>query len=487
MQPPPTAQIDWTLLGAVALGALLSSMTASVINVALPDIAREFHVDPSRIAWVVLAFLLTVTVLLLLAGRLGDMIGPGRVYLLGFTVFGIASLGSALAPTELMLVASRAAQAIGSAMVMATAPALLTQSAPVHRRGFTLGFMSTAVYVGLAIGPPVGGELVRWLGWRSVFFSMAIVSAIVLSVAFRIVPRSPVVKQRHRFDPVGAILIGVGTLSFLLACTRGPDWGWFHPATIGLTVTAVALLPVFVLFELRHPAPTLDPRLFRSVVFSSAALAAVLNYITVFLALYLLPFALRDGQQMPPSMVGRVLAAQAAGMALFTFTSGWLSDKLGPRGLAAGGMLVTAVGMLGLSLSWPTTGVTTPMFWLFICGAGTGVFISPNSSALMGSAPASQQGSAGGVMALARTLGMALGVAVASGIFATAFPEGHVEGWPESANSVVRLGLQISAACSTIAALVSFFGYGRSDPLAHPLESPAPTPEPMVPGNIKTK
>ncbi|HQK16676.1 MAG TPA: MFS transporter, partial [Polyangiaceae bacterium] len=99
MQPPPTAQIDWTLLGAVALGALLSSMTASVINVALPDIAREFHVDPSRIAWVVLAFLLTVTVLLLLAGRLGDMIGPGRVYLLGFTVFGIASLGSALAPT----------------------------------------------------------------------------------------------------------------------------------------------------------------------------------------------------------------------------------------------------------------------------------------------------------------------------------------------------------------------------------------------------
>jgi MFS family permease len=132
--PAPTdsqqQRIAWTLLGTVSFGAMLSSMTASVINVALPDIARDFLIDPSRAAWVILSFLLTVTVLLLVAGRLGDMLGAGRVYLMGFAIFGAASLGSAVAPSEAVLIATRAGQAVGAAMIMATAPALLTQSVP---------------------------------------------------------------------------------------------------------------------------------------------------------------------------------------------------------------------------------------------------------------------------------------------------------------------------------------------------------------------
>ncbi len=455
----PSPQIAWTLLGTVSFGAMLSSMTASVINVALPDIARDFLIDPSRAAWVILSFLLTVTVLLLVAGRLGDMVGAGRVYLVGFAIFGAASLGSAVAPSEAVLIATRAAQAVGAAMIMATAPALLTQSVPANRRGFALGFMSTGVYLGLTIGPPVGGELVRWLGWRSIFFAMVVVSVLVLGVGLRAIPRTRQQAQTKTFDPVGALLIAGGTLSFLLACTRGPAWGWTHPATIGLAVGSLVLLPVFVAYELRRPAPTLDPRLFRSTVFSSAVAAAVLNYMTLFLAIYLLPFALRDGQQVEASTVGRVLASQAAGMALFAFGSGWLSDKVGSRGLAAGGMLVTCAGMAGLASSWPTSGVLAPMGWLFLCGAGTGVFISPNSSALMGAAPRSHQGSAGGVMGLARTLGMALGVAVASGLFATVFPDGRVVGWPEGADAVVRLGLTLGAGIAALAAVVSFFGH----------------------------
>lgn len=459
----PEQRISWSLLGTVSFGSMLSAMTASVINVALPDIARDFHVDPSRAAWVILAFLLTVTVLLLLAGRLGDLLGQGRVYLLGFGIFGAAALGSALAPTEAVLIGTRAGQAVGASMVMATAPALLTLSVPSSRRGFALGFMSTAVYVGLTIGPPVGGELVHWLGWRSVFYAMVVVSTIIMLAAARTLPlRHPETKTRV-FDPVGAGLIAAGTLSFLLACTRGPVWGWTHPATVGLAVLALILLPVFVVFELRHRAPTLDPRLFRSVVFSSAVTAAVLNYITLFLAIYLLPFALRDGQNMEASVVGRVLAGQAAGMALLALGSGWISDKLGSRGLATGGMLVTAAGMLGLSLSWPTSGVVTPMAWMFVCGAGTGVFISPNSSALMGAAPKTHQGSAGGVLGLARTLGMTLGVALGSALFATVFPDGRVEGhWPEEADGVVRLGLQLGAASAVLAAAVSFFGHAKA-------------------------
>jgi MFS family permease len=291
---------------------------------------------------------------------------------------------------------------------------------------------------------------------------MVVVSVLVMAAALRAIPlRRPEAKARA-FDPVGATIIAAGTLTFLMACTRGPAWGWTHPATIGLAVASVLLLPVFVVFQLRHRAPTLDPRLFGSVVFSSAAVSAILNYVTLFLAIYLLPFALRDGQQMQASTVGRVLAAQAAGMALFAFGSGWLSDRVGSRGLAAGGMLVTALGMLGLSLSWPTSGVVVPMAWLFVCGAGTGVFISPNSSALMGAAPKTQQGSAGGVMGLSRTLGMTLGVALASGLFATVFPQGRVLGWPVAADGVVRLGLQLGAGCALLAAVVSWLGHAKA-------------------------
>jgi EmrB/QacA subfamily drug resistance transporter len=454
--------ISWTLLCTVSFGALLSSMTASVIGVALPDIAREFQIDPSRAAWVVLGFLLTVTALLLLAGRLGDLFGPGRVYLTGFAIFGAASLGCAFSPTEPVLIACRVAQAVGSSLIMSTAPALLMQAAPPNRRGFALGFMSTSVYVGLAVGPPVGGELVRWLGWRSIFFAMVVVATIVFSVAVRVVPRTNHPSPSRALDPIGALLVGATIFFLLLPCARGSAWGWTHPATLALGATGLVLIPIAIGFEFKHPAPTLDPRLFRSAVFSSAAIAAALNYVTLFLATYLLPFALRDGQHMDASTVGRVVASQAAGMALFAFASGWLSDKLGPRGLAAGGMLVTGAGLLGFSLCWPTSGILVPMMWLFICGAGTGVFITPNSSALMGAAPRSQQGSAGGVMALARTFGMALGVAVASGLFATAFPSGTVVGmWPSGADDVVRTGLGIGALSALVASIVSFCGQSQ--------------------------
>ncbi|MCL2824958.1 MAG: MFS transporter [Polyangiaceae bacterium] len=395
--PNTSSRITWAILGSVSFGALLNSMMGSVINVAMPDIAREYSVDPSRAAWVVLGFLLAVTVLLLFAGRLGDLLGQGRVYLVGFAVFGAASLGCALAPTLSVLIATRVAQGVGASLVMSTAPALLIQSAPPNRRGFALGIMSTAVYVGLAIGPPVGGELVGWLGWRSIFFAMVAVSVIVFSIAVRVVPTRKPPRQPHALDPMGAVLVGGGILALLLACARAPVWGWTHSGTIALTAVGVVLLPAAIMFELKHPTPTLDPRVFRSSVFSSAAAAAVLNYVTLFLATYLLPFALRDGQHMEPSMVGRVIASQAAGMALFAFASGWLSDKLGPRGLAAGGMLVTGTGLFGLSMSWPTAGMMIPMLWLFVCGAGVGLFISPNSSALMGAAPRAQQGSAGGL------------------------------------------------------------------------------------------
>jgi EmrB/QacA subfamily drug resistance transporter len=458
------------MLGVVAFGSLLTAATSSVINVALPDMARDFGVDPSGAAWFVLAFLLAVTALLLAAGRLGDVLGHGRVYLAGFVVFGLGAAGCALAPSAGALVVARVVQGIGSAAVMATSPALSTLAVPPERRGFALGLVSTSIYLGLTVGPPLGGHAVGALGWRSIFWITLAASAAVVALAARVSPPARVAKRDGKLDAGGALLTAVGTLAFLLVATRGPSWGLRHPATLVSAAVAVATLPPFVWVELRHAAPTLDLRLFRSPVFSAAALSALLNYVSLFVAIYVLPFAMRDGQAMSPRQVGTVLSAQAVAMTLLAWGSGSLSDRIGSRGLATGGMLVLGAGMAGLAWSWPSSGMLVPAAWLFVCGAGTGVFVSPNSSALMGAAPRERQGIAGGVLGLARNLGMSVGVGIGAGLYASAFARSPGHGaWSPAADAAVRTGLGVSAVLAIVAAAVAWVARGSG-----PRKPPAP-------------
>jgi len=447
------------LLAVVALGAFLSTLTSSVINVALPDMARDFGVDPSEAAWFVLSFLLSVTVLLLPAGRVSDLLGHGRMYAVGMSIFAAASLGCAIAPSPAVFIVCRIMQGVGSSLAMASSPALMTLALPPERRGFGLGMMSTATYVGLTVGPPLGGSLVAALGWRSIFWASLVATLVTVFWALRVMPLRPPAGKSARFDIPGSLMAAIGTLAFLLLSTRGLAWGLLSPASIVCAAIAIVLMPVFVWTELRHPAPTLDFRLFRARVFSSATASAMLNYVALFIPIFLIPFALRDGQGMTPQQVGRVLASQALAMALLAWGSGTLSDRIGSRGLATGGMTVLGMGLAGLAWSWPTTGTMAPALWLFVCGAGTGVFISPNSSALMGSAPRERQGVAGGVMSLARNLGMTLGVAVGSGLFASVFGHDHRPGsWMPAADLAVRTGFIVAAVTAFTAAVVTWVG-----------------------------
>jgi MFS family permease len=259
-----TEQFNRPLLAVVAGATFLSALGSSVLNVSMPDIARTFDVDPSKASWYMLAFLLTVTVMLLPAGRLGDHVGHGRVYLAGFAVFGLGCLACALAPSSGIFIASRALAGLGSAFVMATSPALLTQASSPTRRGTSLGLMSTATYVGLTIGPPLGGEMLRWGSWRLVFWGSLVASIVVIIPSFWVLPLTKSKGTNARFDILGALIIAVGTLAFLLLCTRGPAWGIHHPGTIASAVVAIVLVPALFLAEGRHPSPTIDLRMFGS-------------------------------------------------------------------------------------------------------------------------------------------------------------------------------------------------------------------------------
>lgn len=448
-----------TLLALVTFGAFLSVAAGSILNVALPDIGREFGLPAADTVWFVLAFLVTVTVLLLLAGRLADVHGAGRAYVAGFFVFAAGSAGCALAGSAGALIGGRIAQGVGSAFTMATAPALLSLAMPAGKRGLALGLMSTATYVGLTVGPLAGGYLVEYLGWRSIFWLSGAVGLVVAAAGiFALRGRRLPTSKAASFDLAGAALIAVGTLSFLALVTEGPRRGLGHPVMLATAALWALSLPAFVLVERRHAAPVLDLELFRSRVFSTASVAAMLNYAALFVALFMLPFALRDGQKADPSTVGRVQAAQALAMALVAGVSGALSDRIGSRLLATAGMLALGAGMAGLAWMWPADAWTTAL-WLAVVGVGTGVFISPNSNAIMGSAPRNRQGIAGGVMGLSRNLGMTLGTAMASGLFASVGVGAKAAGsWSPAADAAVRTGLLVAAGVSVLAALIVWFG-----------------------------
>ena len=439
------------VLAVVGVGTLLSAMTGSTVTVALPAIGQDLGVSIEWTSWVMLSYLLSVTVLLPVCGWAGDRMGHRAVYLGGFGVFGLASLAAGLAPGFAWLIAARVMQGAGGAMVMSTGPALLTTTVPGARRGMALGIVATATYTGLTVGPSLGGALVGLGGWRWVLLVNTPVAAIVWFMGWRGLPRAAE-RRPMPFDGLGALTLFVGLPLLLIAMSRGGRWGWTAAPTLSLATLGVAAVALFIAVELRRDHPLLQLRLFYARVFAGATLSAVANYIAIFIQMILLPFYLMEGLNLSAPLAGMVLSAQPLAMALVAMPSGTLSDRVGTRGLAVLGLLIQAGGMVGLSTLSAESTATQAALWQAMLGLGTGVFISPNSSALMGAAPRHQQGMAGGVLALARSMGMMLGVASATAVFAAA---GGVTGgaWGQTNYDAMSLAFLVGAAVSLFGAV----------------------------------
>ena len=403
----------------VGVANVLTTMSASAVTVALPHLAPELGVALDAAGWVVSAFLLAVTVLLLVAGRVSDLVGHRSVYLAGFALFGAASVVCGLAGAFWLLIVGRVAMGIGGAMIMSASPALLTAAFPDNQRGRALGLASTAVYIGLTAGPVVGTAVVAALSWRALFLFNVPAACLVVALGWRFLPPGQR-RARVPFDWGGAATAIVGLPLVVVAVMQARHLGWTSPLVLGGLAGGGAILFAFVRIESRRPAPLIDLGLFRSRIFTGAALSALGNYVALFVSIILVPFYLEEGLGIPTQHAGFVLAAQPAVMALVATPAGRLSDRWGSRGLATGGLLLLAGGLVGLATVGEGTAGTTVALWQALMGLGTGIFISPNSSALMGAAPRRQQGVAGGVMSVARSLGMILGVSLGTSVFLAA-------------------------------------------------------------------
>lgn len=406
------------ILFTVGLGTLLSSLYNSVMNTILPFVDHALHISVSLSTWAVLSYLLVLSVLLLPVGRISDSLGQRPLLLLGFLLFGLATLWCGLANQFFILVIARALQAVAGAMILSVGPALLTTTFPPSERGKVLGLQATMTYLGLALGPFIGGWLTEWFGWHSVFWATSPLALVGLGLGFFCIPKTN--RTSIRLDYQGSLYYGIAIISliFLLnpAVVPQPRLYW----VVGLSMVCLLSGILFIRKQRTIARPLIDLRLFRKRNFGFGTLGAILNYLCFFIALFLLPLYLSDQRHWTAGKIGLWMTVTPIVMMIAAPVAGALYDRIGSRLLSTLGMLANALSLFALALIPAQIHVLFTLLLLvslLLGGLGTGLFAPPNNAAILQSAPAHQQGVASGTLATARYLGMMGGITIGGSLF----------------------------------------------------------------------
>ncbi|EGW38033.1 MFS transporter [Desulfosporosinus sp. OT] len=407
----------WYILATVSIGTFMATLDSSIVNVALPTISIKLQADLSILQWVVTAYLLTISSLLPVFGRIADLVGRKRVFSIGFLIFTLGSILCGLATNIWFLIGMRVLQALGASMLMANSAALIIANFPPKERGRALGLTGTVVALGSLTGPALGGVLVGLLSWRSIFYINLPIGILGYLAAQIILPHDNPQQNNETFDFVGALFFTLGMISLLFAVSNGQDWGWqTSPILFGLVIGTI-LLGLFFYTELRVKNPMIHLSLFRIRPFFIGNITGFLSFVAMYANTMLMPFYLQHVLNYSPTQVGLLMTAFPLMMAVTAPISGHASDRIGPIILTTSGLLVTAVGFLYLS-----TMTAASLYWqiipgLLLMGLGAGLFQSPNNSSVMSSVPPNKLGVAGGINALVRNVGMVIGIAYSVSLF----------------------------------------------------------------------
>lgn len=407
----------WYVLATVASGTFMATLDSSIVNVALPTLSGQLNSTLSTLQWVVTAYLLTITSLLPVFGRLADLVGRKKVFGLGFLVFILGSALCGLAQNIWSLVGTRVFQAVGAAMLMSNSAAIITAIFPPKERGKALGLTGTVVALGSLTGPALGGILIGLASWRSIFYINVPIGLIGFAAALLILPMDVPCKEKESFDFLGASAFTVGMILVLLGITNGEDWGWLSLPILLSLVLGMASLVLFVQTERKIKHPMIDLSLFRNRPFLIGNLSGGLSFVAMFANTMILPFYLQGVLNYQPAQVGMILMIFPIVMAIVAPISGYASDRFGPMVLTTSGLVIT-----GLSLFYFSTLSATANFYQIVPGSvlmgfGTGMFQSPNNSSVMSSVVPQKLGIAGGINSLVRNFGMVIGIAWSVSLF----------------------------------------------------------------------
>jgi EmrB/QacA subfamily drug resistance transporter len=402
----------WRVLVAIAFGTYVATMDFSIVNIALPTLSREFNASPDTVIWATLAFSLSATSLTLTAGRAGDLFGRRRVYLTGWLIFTIGMAGVGLAQSIGQLIALRALQATGMSMVVANGSALVVEAFPASERGRALGGTNAAVGAGLTSGPILGGLILSLFDWRAIFYLRVPFGLAAFLMVLLIVRERSSQTGARRLDIPGAVTLFCALGGTILAMNRGVAWGWTSPVILGLFALGLVAFAAFIRIERRSPSPIVSLALFRIRSFSLSALTLTLNFVGQAAVTFLMPFYLIQVHGYSTARAGFVIVTIPALMLAFAPFSGYIADRFGFRYQQALGSALVTLGLLSLATLTADEPMAAIMARLALIGLGSAIFQSPNSSAIMGSVPPHQLGTASASVATARNIGNATGLAL---------------------------------------------------------------------------
>jgi EmrB/QacA subfamily drug resistance transporter len=412
----------WWALSCTSLGMLLAATNSGTLIIALPDLERSLHASLLALVWVILAYLIAATVLVLTAGRLSDLFGRKRAYVGGFVVFALASLGAGFSSDATVLILWRVLQGIGSAFLFANAAALVTDAFPKEELGLAMGANTMVAAIGLVLGPVLGGALVaiswHWVFWFNVPFALA--GAAWGALVLRELAKPDSIRG---YDVLGTSTFVVGLTGLVLGVSKGGLSGWNDPVVIVGIAAAAVLLPLWVLIERRSRAPMLDLRIFRNRLFAAASAAAFINGLARFALMFLFVFYYQGAQGNTPITAGIKLIPLALGMLIASPLAGIYADRHGSRALASIGMLVSACGLAAMTTLQVNSAYWESALWLAMVGVGSGMFNSPNTAAMMGVVPADRRGIAAGARTLLQNTGAVLSIAFVMAIVTSAIPK----------------------------------------------------------------
>jgi len=396
------------------LGAFFAPFMGSSINIALPSIGSEFAMDAISLGWVATAYLLAAATFVVPFGRVADIYGRKRIYTCGVFIFTISSLLLAISTSAIMLISFRILQGIGGAMIVGTGVAIITSVFPAEERGKALGINVAAVYLGLSLGPFLGGLLTQHFGWRSIFLANVPMGMIILAFIFWKLKGDWAEAKGEKFDVAGSLIYSSMLVAIMYGLSLLPEM-----AGVWLILAGALGFVAFVRWELKVESPVLNMNLFRNnTVFAFSNLAALINYSATFAVSFLLSLYLQYIKGLSPQSAGVILVSAPVVQAIFSPLAGRLSDKIEPRIVASTGMGLTVVGLLFFTFLSEETSVGFIVAGLIILGFGFALFSSPNTNAVMGSVEKRVYGVASATLATMRQVGMMLSMGIVMFIFA---------------------------------------------------------------------
>jgi len=435
---------------------LLSSLGTSIANVGLPTLAQAFNASFQEVQWIVLAYLLAITTLIVSVGRLGDLIGRRRLLLAGILLFTVASALCGIAPTLWLLIAARAVQGLGAAIMMALTMAFVGETVPKARTGSAMGLLGTMSAIGTALGPSLGGLLIAGPGWQAIFLANVPLGLLTFLLAYRYLPVDHWGPKTSKagFDHMGTLLLAVTLAAYALAVTMGR--GTFGPLNMALLLAAAFGVGLFVLAETRAASPLIRLEMFRDSVLSASLAMSALVSTVMMTTLVVGPFYLSRALGLDAAFVGLVLSVGPFAAALTGVPAGRMADRYGAQRMTLVGLTGIAAGCFALSILPAALGIPGYIVPIVVTTVGYALFMTSNNTAVMADVSPDQRGVISGMLNLSRNLGLITGASVMGAVFAFASATTDITtAGPEAVAMGMRITFAVAAMLMAVALAIA--------------------------------